>query len=252
MTLFTLITLFFLGVLVGFINLVSAGGSLIALPTLIFLGLPPTVANGTNRIGILIQNFAGMYQFHKKGLINWKLNFILAVPAVIGSIFGAQFAIELSDGLFNNVLAIVMIVLLLLIFIKPQQYIKIERTSWLVKNKTPILIIAFIFIGFYGGFIQAGVGFIIIILLTLLVKDMSLVEMHSVKTVTVTIYLLISTFVFIYNGQINWSYALVLALGSGVGGWIGGRFAVQVSEKLLQIVLAGMVIMLTLYLIFIK
>src|SRR5699024_10083206 len=134
-----------------FINLVSAGGSLITLPTLIFLGLPPTVANGTNRIGILIQNFLGMYQFYKKGLINWKLNFILAIPAVIGSIIGAQYAIELSDDAFNNVLAIVMIVLLILIFLKPQKYLKIDNSSWLVKNKMIILSIVFIFIGFYGG-----------------------------------------------------------------------------------------------------
>jgi len=251
-TLFIFISLFFLGVLVGFINLVSAGGSLITLPTLIFLGLPPTIANGTNRIGILIQNFLGMYQFYKKGLINWKLNFILAIPAVIGSIIGAQYAIELSDDAFNNVLAIVMIVLLILIFLKPQQYIKIEKSSWLVKNKMIILSIVFIFIGFYGGFIQAGVGFLIIIFLTLLDKEMLLVEMHSVKTVVVTIYLLISTFVFIYNGQINWSYALVLSIGSGIGGWIGGRFAVNVSEKFLQAVLAVIVIVLTLYLIFVK
>lgn len=252
MTLFIFITLLLLGVLVGFINLVSAGGSLITLPTLIFLGLPPTVANGTNRIGILIQNFLGMYQFYKKGLINWKLNFILAIPAVIGSIIGAQYAIELSDDAFNNVLAIVMIVLLILIFLKPQKYLKIDNSSWLVKNKMIILSIVFIFIGFYGGFIQAGVGFLIIIFLTLLNKEMLLVEMHSVKTVVVTIYLLISTFVFIYNGQINWSYALVLSIGSGIGGWIGGRFAVNVSEKFLQTVLAVIVIALTLYLIFVK
>src|SRR5699024_10523095 len=86
----------------------------------------------------------------------------------------------------------------------------------------------------------------------LLDKEMLLVEMHSVKTVVVTIYLLISTFVFIYNGQINWSYALVLSIGSGIGGWIGGRLAVNVSEKFLQTVLAVIVIALTLYLIFVK
>src|SRR5690625_6861130 len=97
-----------------------------------------------------------------------------------------------------------------------------------------ILSIFFIFIGFYVGFIQAGVGFLIIIFLTLLNKEMLLVEMHSVKTVVVTIYLLISTFVFIYNGQINWSYALVLSIGRGIGGWIGGRFAGNVCEKFLQ------------------
>src|SRR5699024_12565419 len=97
-------------------------------------GLPPTVANGTNRIGILIQNFLGMYQFYKKGLINWKLYFILSIPAVIGSIICSQYAIELSDDAFNNFLAIVMIVLLLLIFLKLQKYLKLENSSWLVKN----------------------------------------------------------------------------------------------------------------------
>src|SRR5699024_4587341 len=103
-TLFIFITLLLLGVLVGFINLVSAGGSLITLPTLIFLGLPPTVATGTNRIGILIQDFVGMYQFYKKGLINWKLNFILAIPAVIRSIIWAQYALDFRDDAFTNAL----------------------------------------------------------------------------------------------------------------------------------------------------
>src|SRR5699024_6142049 len=162
-TLFVFITLLLLGVLVGFINLVSAGGSLITLPTLIFLGLPPTVANGTNRIGTLIQTVIDMSQCYKKEAINCKLNFVLAIPGVIGSIIGAQYAIELSDDAFNNVLAIFMIVLLILIFLKPQKYLKIENSSWLVKNKMIILSIVFIFIGFYGGFIQAGVGFLIII-----------------------------------------------------------------------------------------
>src|SRR5699024_4779831 len=97
-----------------------------------------------------------------------------------------------------------------------------------------------------------GVGFLIIIFLTLLDKEVLLVEMHSVKKVVVTIYLLVSTFVFIYNGQINCSYVIVLALGSGVGVWIGGRLAVEVSEKLLKTVLAVIVIVLTLYLLFVK
>src|SRR5699024_12112625 len=112
-----------------------------------------------------------------------KMNLTQSIMSVIGSIIGTQYAIKLSDDAFNNVLAIVIIVLLILIFLKPQKYLKIENSSWLVKNKMIILSIVFIFIGFYGGFIQAGVGFLIIIFLTLLDKEMLLVEMHSVKTV---------------------------------------------------------------------
>lgn len=244
MNLLDLVLLFFLGIIVGFINIVSAGGSLITLPALIFFGLPSAVANGTNRIGILVQNLFAMIQFKKKGLLNWKLSILVSIPAIIGSIFGANFAIDLSEKVFNNTLAIIMLVLIVLMTFKPHTYLKIGE-SFIEKYKLPLLLVFFLVIGFYGGFIQAGVGFLIIIIFTVFMKKLSLAEMHSIKTVVITIYLLISTAIFIYNGQVNWLYALVLSVGSGIGGGLGGKFASQVSEKVLKAIMVSIVSILS-------
>lgn len=233
MTIESIILLFLIGILVGFINIISAGGSLLSLPALIFFGIPSTMANGTNRIAIIIQNLSAMVEFYRKGLINWKLSIKLAIPAVVGSIIGAQYAITLSDEVFNRILAIVMIAVLVLMFTKPHQLLKNERTT-LTKGKEMILIVAFLLIGFYGGFIQAGVGFLIIATLTIFLSKMPLVEMHSVKTVVIAIYLICSLFVFISHDQIHWGYALILALGGGVGGWIGSKFAINIPEVWLK------------------
>lgn len=231
-----LVLLFFVGILVGFINIVSAGGSMLTLPILIFMGLPSPTANGTNRIGIIVQNIFAMLHFRKNKLFDWKLGLILSVPAVIGSVYGANLAIDLSDKIFNNTLGIFMLIIIVLLTVKPQRYFKKMKIQSNVLRGI-LITVAFLIVGFYGGFIQAGVGFIIIIALLLLYPNKTLVEMHSIKTFVITIYLLISTFVFIKNGNVNWTFAIVLALGSAIGGNLGGRFASRVPEKVLQILL---------------
>lgn len=244
-----IIGLFTLGVFVGFINILSAGGSLISLPVLIFFGLPSATANGTNRIAIIVQNTAAMLGFYKAGRLHWKMSLELAIPTTIGSLVGAFYAVTLSDELFNRTLAVVMVSVLLLMIFRPHQRVPKENVK--AGNKqTALLLIAFTFIGFYGGFIQAGVGFLIIAFLTVLTRNLHLVDMHSIKTVVVTLYLLISTPIFIFNGNIDWGYALVLAIGSGIGGWLGGTFAVRIPEKVLQYMLIVIISLLSIQLLF--
>jgi len=249
MTLSSLFILFIVGVVVGFINVISAGGSLISLPILIFLGLPSSVANGTNRIAILAQNVFAFIEFYKKGLIKWRLSLILSVPAVIGSLLGAALAIDLPDDLFNNTMAIVMVIVILLILLKPHQHVKLKNQELTIFKKT-LLILSFLIVGFYGGFIQAGVGFLIIAFLTIFASKFRLVEMHSIKTVVTSFYLLLSTIIFIAHGQVNWMYALILAVGSGLGGWLGSRFAINVSEKFLKIIMAIVIFLMAAKLLF--
>lgn len=243
MTIENFIILFFTGISVGFINVISAGGSLISLPLLIFLGLPTSVANGTNRIAIMVQNIFAFMGFLKKGLVKWKLSLLLSIPAIIGSLIGAELAIDLSDDIFNNIIAFIMIGVIILILLKPHQLIKIRNGSFSFMKKTA-LIFSFLIVGFYGGFIQAGVGFLIIAFLTILADHFKLVEMHSLKTIVTSIYLLISTVIFVINDQINWPYAIVLAIGSGIGGWTGSKFAITVSEKFLQITMTIVILLL--------
>lgn len=248
MDIMLLVLLFFIGILVGFINIVSAGGSMLMLPILIFMGLPSSTANGTNRIGIIAQNIFALIHFKKNNLFDWKLGLLLSVPAVIGSIYGANLAIELTDKIFNNTLGIFMIVIIILLTVKPQKYfnkVKIKSNGL----RLFLVVVAFLAVGLYGGFIQAGVGFLIIIALLLLYPGKTMVEMHSIKTFVITVYLLISTVIFIKNGHVNWKFAIVLAIGSAIGGSLGGKFASKVPEKVLQTLLITIVIIISIKLL---
>ncbi len=229
MDLIYLILILFLGVIAGFLNTIAGGGSLLTMPALIFLGLPPAVANGTNRIALVVQNIVAILNFRKNGYFEWKLSIMLGIPAILGSIFGANVAISLPDHIFNKLLAIVMFMVLGLTIWQPEKKFKSDGEKLSPARKI-FAIIAFFFIGFYGGFIQAGVGFIIIASLTL-ITGMSLVKINSVKVFVILAYMFSSFAIFLYNGQVDWLLGLTLAVGNGVGGWFGSHFAVKKGDQ---------------------
>ena len=161
--------IFTAGILAGFINTLAGGGSLLTLPILIFLGLPTAVANGTNRIAIVAQCAFAVAGFKKKGVSNFKLSLLLSTPAIIGAIIGAYFAVDISDVLFRRVLAVIMLLVLGLILWNPRQDSSGSSNS-LGRRQLITAMTVFFFIGIYGGFIQVGVGFIIIAALTTITK----------------------------------------------------------------------------------
>ncbi len=223
------------GVASGFMNTVAGGGSLISMPVLIFLGLPSAVANGTNRVALMVQNVVAVANFKRKGFFDFKLGIMLAIPAVIGAIIGANFAVNLPDRIFNNILAVIMIIVLGLILWQPQKKVFAQQEDLTAKRKI-IAVIAFFFVGMYGGFIQAGVGFIIIASLTL-ITGMSLVKINSLKVFIIMLYMSSSLLVFILNGKVNWLLGFVLAAGNALGAWLGSTFAVAKGDKWIKGVL---------------
>ena len=232
------------GVVAGFINTLAGGGSLLTMPALIFLGLPSAMANGTNRIALVVQNIVAVSNFKKKGFFDWKLGIMLAIPAVIGSIIGAKLAINLPDELFNRILAVVMIVVLTLILWQPQQRYFKNISKELTSNRKVLAVISFFLVGIYGGFIQGGVGFIIILFLSLL-TGMSLVRINSIKVMVIAVYTISSLLVFILNGKVNWVLGLVLAIGNGIGAWLGSSFAVAKGDKWIKVILAIVMIVMS-------
>ncbi|MCF8010237.1 MAG: sulfite exporter TauE/SafE family protein [Clostridiales bacterium] len=228
-----------IGIAAGFINVLAGGGSLLTMPVLIFLGLPSAVANGTNRIALLVQNIIAVYNFKNKGFFDWKLSLLLGIPAVLGSIVGANIAITLPDQVFNKILGVVMLMVLILILWEPQKKIALQDdkdTNELSTGRKIMSAAAFFFVGIYGGFIQAGVGFIIIASLSLL-AGMTLVKINSIKVFVVGVYMLFSLVVFIINGQVNWMLGAALAVGNGIGAWLGSNFAVDKGDKWIRRVL---------------
>jgi uncharacterized protein len=242
MNILQIILILIAGTAGGFINTLAGGGSLLTLPVLIFSGLPSAVANGTNRIALMIQNIIAVSNFKSKGYFNPRLSLMLAIPAVIGSIIGARMAIILPDLVFNRILALVMIIMLGLILWNPTGKLAQAREN-LSQKRQITAIITFFFIGIYGGFIQAGVGFIIITALTLL-TGLSLVKINSIKVFVILIYIFSSLFVFIYSGNVNWLLGLILAVGNGFGAWLGSTVAVKKGDKWVKIVLVIAVVLM--------
>lgn len=236
------------GISAGFINTMAGGGSLITLPLLIFLGLPAAVANGTNRAALLVENITAVINFRDKGYFDYKFGLILALPAVIGSLIGAQIAVSISEQLFNQILAFIMFIMLILILWNPAKNLKIREKN-LSKERRIIAGFVFFLIGIYGGFMQAGVGIIIIAALSLL-TGFSLVKINSIKVFVVAIYIFSSLSIFVFNGKVDWEIALLLALGNGSGSFLASTLAVEKGEKLIKVVLTIAVIFMASYLFY--
>ncbi|ADY30857.1 sulfite exporter TauE/SafE family protein [Cellulophaga lytica] len=230
------------GFIVGFINTVAGGGSLLSLGVLIFFGIPPSVANGTNRVAIAIQSMLGVAGFKSKGVSTFPFNIYLGISAMLGSIVGANIAVEVSGETFNKILAIVMIVVLLIIIFKPK--LKAEDIQERITGKHLwIGIIAFFFFGVYGGFINAGLGFIIILFLHY-ANHMTLVRANATKVAVVLIYTLAALAVFIYYDKIIWEIGLVLAIGNGSGAWVASRVSVAKGDGFIKKFLMLMIIVM--------
>lgn len=236
------------GFLVGFINTVAGGGSLLSLPVLIFLGLPPSVANGTNRVAIVIQTALATAGFKSKGVTTFPFNIYLGISALLGAIIGAYIAIDIKGETFNRILAIIMIVVVFIIIFKPK--IKIEELKERLTGKYLwIGIIAFFFFGIYGGFINAGLGFIIILFLHY-INQMTLVRANATKVAVVFIYTLSALAVFVLNDKVNWKVGLILALGNGSGAWLASRVSVKRGDGFIKTFLVIMVVAMSIKLWF--
>ncbi len=243
-----IIILVTVGFVAGTINTIAGGGSLLTLPVLIFLGLPPNIANGTNRIAILFQNIFTTAGFKSKGIITFPFSIYIGISALIGSIIGAQMAVEIKGETFNKILAIIMVVVVFYMVFKPKitSTIAIEKTS---GKHLWLSIFLFFFIGIYGGFIQAGVGFIMLLILSS-INNFTLVKSNAIKVTVTLIYTVAAVAIFAYNDKIDWKLGLLLAIGNSLGGWFASRWSVKKGDDLVKKFLAAMVVIMAIKLWF--
>jgi len=229
MNLWHIILILLAGVVSGFINTIAGGGSSITLPLMIFLGLSPNVANGTNRIAILMQSIAGVGTFrHNKVLVfseGWKL----ALPSALGALAGALVAVELNEEVMKWFVIAVMAGVLLLVIFKPELWIKDHAQTARAQNKY-LQILIFFAIGFYGGFIQVGVGFLLLAGLVM-GCGFNLVKGNALKVLIVLVYTLIALAIFVADGSVNWPVGLMLGAGSMLGAWLGAKFTIKGGAK---------------------
>lgn len=215
------------GFVAAFLNTVGGGGSLFSVPILTFLGLPITSANATSRVAILFQNVFAVFGFRSKGVeLPWPYSLYLGISSLFGGWIGALLASRIADEVFNKIFVGVMILSVFLILFDPFKSKGPEKFSFKSQATGVIL---FFFIGIYGGFVQAGIGFMVIAVLSL-VNNLNLVKSNYVKVFAAIVYTAVSVVVFAIEGKIDWYTGLVLAIGHALGGWYASRWSVDKGE----------------------
>jgi uncharacterized membrane protein YfcA len=222
-----------IGIIAGIINTLAAGGSLLTLPVLMAFGLPPNMANGTNRIAIFLQNVIGVGRFRKEKVMDFPSGFRVGLPAAAGAIAGAFIAVNLNDQVMKLAIAGVMIVVFFLMLLKPQRWINSHESSPPIPYWVQLII--YFSVGVYGGFIQAGVGFF---LLTSLVlgSGYDLLKANALKLFVILLYTPIALLIFFLNKDVNLVLGLVLAAGTMTGAWIATKIAMKGGAALIRYV----------------
>jgi uncharacterized membrane protein YfcA len=241
-----LLLLFGIGSIAGFINVMAGGGSTITLPILILLGLDPSLANGTNRIGILAQTLSAVVSFRQEKYHDFKLSLRLTAFTLPGAVAGAIIATRISDDLFQKILAFVLIAVTISMFLKKTNQRKPEgdhkgKSFWLIY---PVMLA----IGFYGGFMQVGIGFVFMATLYHLLRlDLVRVNMH--KVFIIFVYTIPAFLVFLLTGNVEWRFGLILAAGMASGAWWAAKISVKKGEKIIRIALIPVILWMALKLL---
>lgn len=235
MTATQIISLILLGTASGFINMFAGGGSMLVVPFLIFLGLPANVANATNRVAIFLQNIVSTTTFRQKKILNFKTDYKLLIPTTLGSIGGAIFAVDIQEDVLEKIIGGLLLVLFCMILFDPNRWVKANAEH--AKAKNPILrFLIFFGIGFYGGFIQIGVGFFLLAGIVL-GCGVDLLKANALKVMLVLFYTIIALAIFIWHDLIEWSTGLILSCGNMFGAWLGTHLSIQWGAKYIRYIL---------------
>ncbi|MBC7110139.1 MAG: sulfite exporter TauE/SafE family protein [Archaeoglobi archaeon] len=221
MELWIYLLILLVGIFTGFVNTLAGSGSLLTLPLLIFLGLPANVANGTNRVSILLQSLISVRGFHSRGLLRTEDSLILALSSSLGAVLGAQIAVGINEELMQKTIGAIMLLMLFLMFLNPKRWIEGRNEK---KRSRIVEMIIFFLIGIYGGFIQAGVGIFILSAL-ILYSGFDIIRANASKVLIVLIYTIPALSVFILNNQVVWDIGILLAIGGMIGADLGVRFS---------------------------
>ncbi len=229
------------GFMVGFINTLAGGGTMISYTVFMALGLPIGVVNGSIRPGVILQTLIASLVFKKNAILDLKKGIILGIPIVIGSILGANIAVRIQNNVFEWIVSGVMVLMLIFLFAKPKRWIEgRSKNSKVLPLYLQIPI--FLLIGVYGGFIHIGVG-IFLLAGFVLFSGYDLLRANALKIFVVFLYSPFALAVYMYNEQVNYPIALISSIGNVIGGLVASKMAVKKGSKFIHWFLTLIVIL---------
>lgn len=209
--------------LAGMINTLAGNGSAITLTILTeILGLPGNLANGTNRIGVFAQTAGATVAFHKNGKLDLRRNRLSISLITFGAAVGVLVATQVSNAQFKTVFSYLMVVMLFVIIVNPKRWLR--ETDAGHQPSHWIAVPAFLLLGFYGGFIQMGMGIFFLAVMVLGARY-SLLDANVIKSFVVGLYTIVVIVIFQLNGLIDWKIGALMAVGQTAGGWLTAHYA---------------------------
>ena len=223
-----------LGVICGVINVMAGGGSNIILPVLMMMGYPAQVANATNRVGIALQSIVGVRGFLRAGKLPTHDLTGIIVPTIIGGICGAVVAAYAPHQIIKPLLLGTMLAMAAIMLFVPSVVMPPPGTVPFIVKQAGWRAWFWLWLGgVYGGFVQAGVGFVLITAIAGCLRY-DIVRSSALKLVCTLFFTLVALAIFVWRGQVDWTTGLVLAVGNMIGAHYGVRLAVKVKPKTLK------------------
>jgi len=232
------------GLVGGVWNAIAGGATLFTFPALMAMGLPPVVANATNYLALLPSNAAALpaYREELRGLGRTLLP--LLVVSGLGAILGSLLLLISNPDVF--VTLIPFLILFATILFASGDALRRWLLSIAGEARSNNLVYAALFISsIYGGYFGAGLGFILLAI----AQIMGFSDFHvanSIKNLLATSFTILSILVFGIGGLIAWPEAMTMMVGSTVGGYLGGRFAKRVNQKVLRVLVIAFGVLLSL------
>lgn len=236
----------FASLVAGIVNALAGNGSSITLAVLMqLIGLPAKEANATIRIGVFSGTLGALPSFIHKGHIHFKRDRLLIACMTIGALFGIYAALKIDNQTFKEIFKYLFVLMLFLAIF--------DSKSWLRKteeqNRLPVAVIIplYLILGFYGGFVQMGIG-VFFLFVTVLGAKYNIIDAAALRSLCIALYTPAAILIFALNGLIHWDFAVVMALGEWTGGFIGGKIATSnpkaavYAHRLLIIVLIAAII----------
>lgn len=219
------------GVIVGIINTLGGGGSVISMALFMAMGLPVNVANGTNRIAVVLQNLSSTLTFIRKRMLDIKSGLLLSIPAIIGNILGSMVAMEVDDTTFRVCLSVVLAVILIyLIFDRQRPHLHTGHSLTIRWWHY----IWFLVVGFYGGYIYIGLGFLILAV-TIWTMKLDIITANVLKGCVIFLSTPFALAVFMINGQVDYGVGLLHGAGNIIGAVLASHWAIGWGVKFVKI-----------------
>ena len=228
------------GAVAGFINTFSGGGAMITVPALILMGMPADIANATNRVGTFQQSITSAIGFERAGKLEKRAALPMLVPTMSGAALGALTATWIPVETFKPLILAVMIAFALVTLVLPEVIMPPEGARTYTLRERPIVILILFGSGIYAGMVQAGVGFVLMLVLAAGLRY-DLTRTNALKVVCTGFFSIAALAVFIPTGHVDWVPAILIATGMTVGAVLSVRFALTVSQKVVKWLLFIMV-----------